>query len=60
MKPSDPTDMSESDQLEEVMKEGKDGRHFACMVIPTQKDIERALLEGEKLELLDMYIVCSR
>ena len=52
--------MSESDQLKQAMKEGIEGRHFACMAIPSQKDIERALLEGEKLELLDMYIVCSR
>jgi len=50
-----PPDMSESDRLEEAMKEGKEGRHFAHMAIPTQKDIERALLERKKRELLNMY-----
>ena len=55
VKPSDPTNMSESDRLEEAMKEGKEGRHFAHMAIPTQKDIERALLERKKRELLNVY-----
>ncbi len=43
-----PPDMSESDRLEEAMKEGKEGWHFAHIAIPTQKDIERALIRTEK------------
>ena len=50
-----PPDMSDSDRLEEAMKEGKEGRHFAHMAIPSQQDIERALLERKKRELLNMY-----
>lgn len=50
-----PPDMSDADRLEEAMKEGKESRHFAHMAIPTQKDIEQALLERKKRELLNMY-----
>jgi len=52
-----PPDMSDTDRLEEAMKEGKEGRHFAHMAIPSQKDIERALLERKKRELLNMYAI---
>lgn len=43
-----PPDMSDMDRLEEAMKEGKEGRYFSHMAIPTQKDIELALLERKK------------
>jgi pre-mRNA-splicing factor ISY1 len=49
--------MSDADRLEEAMKEGKEGRFFAHMAIPTQKDIEQALLERKKRELLSMYAI---
>ncbi len=52
-----PPDMSDADRLEEAMREGKEGRHFAHMAIPTQKDIEAALLERKKRELLEMYAI---
>ena len=55
MKSSGPRDISESDRLEEAIKEGKEGQHFAHMAIPSQKEIERALLEGKKKrELLNL------
>lgn len=50
-----PPDMSDADRLEEAMKAGREGRYFAQMAIPTQKDIEQALLERKKRELLNMY-----
>ena len=40
-----------------AMKEGKEGRFFTHMAIPTQKDIELALLERKKRELLTMYAI---
>lgn len=52
-----PPDMSDADRLEEAMKEGKEGRHYAHMAIPSQKDIEAALLERKKRELLNMYAI---
>jgi len=52
-----PPDMSDADRLEEAMKEGKEGRFFSHMAIPTQKDIELALLERKKRELLTMYAI---
>ena len=39
------------------MNEGKEGRFFSHMAIPTQKDIELALLERKKRELLSMYAI---
>ena len=54
-----PPDMSDMDRLEEAMKEGKEGRFFAHVAIPTQKDIEQALLERKKRELLHMYDIDS-
>ena len=54
-----PPDMSDKDRLEEAMKAGKEGRHFAHVAIPTQKDIEQALLERKKRELLHMYDIDS-
>ena len=54
-----PPDMSDMDRLEEAMKEGKEGRFFSHMAIPTQKDIELALLERKKRELLNMYAIDS-
>ena len=50
-----PPDMSDADRLEEAMKAGREGRYFAHMAIPTQRDIELALLERKKRELLNMY-----
>jgi len=50
-------DMSEQDRLESAMNEGKEGRFFSHMAIPTQKDIELALLERKKRELLSMYAI---
>ena len=50
-----PPDMSDTDRLEEAMKKGKEGQHFAHMAILSRKDIERALLECKKRELLNMY-----
>lgn len=52
-----PPDMSDADRLEEAMKEGKEGRFLAHMAIPTQKDIEQALLERKKRELLHMLAI---
>lgn len=52
-----PPDMSDADRLQEAMQAGKEGRHFAHMAIPTQKDIEQALLERKKRELLNMYAI---
>jgi len=54
-----PPDMSDMDRLEEAMREGKEGRFFAHVAIPTQKDIEQALLERKKRELLHMYDIDS-
>ena len=54
-----PPEMSDMDRLEEAMKEGKEGRFFAHVAIPTQKDIEQALLERKKRELLHMYDIDS-
>lgn len=50
-----PPDMSDADRLEEAMKAGREGRYFAHMAIPTQRDIELALLERKKRELLNMF-----
>ncbi len=52
-----PPDMSDKDRLEEAMLAGKEGRHVAHMAIPTQKDIEQALLERKKRELLNMLAI---
>ena len=41
----------------QAMNEGKEGRFFSHMAIPTQKDIELALLERKKRELLSMYAI---
>lgn len=54
-----PPEMSATDRLEEAMKEGKEGRFFAHVAIPTQRDIEQALLERKKRELLHMYDIDS-
>ncbi|XP_040575383.1 pre-mRNA-splicing factor ISY1 homolog [Lepeophtheirus salmonis] len=50
-----PPEMSHDAKLEEAMDEGKEGKRFVSHVaIPTQKDVEEALLRRKKQELLDM------
>ncbi len=46
---------SEADRLEEAMHEGKEKRFTAHVVIPSQKDIEDALLERKKQELVQQF-----
>ncbi|TRY70199.1 hypothetical protein TCAL_01209 [Tigriopus californicus] len=48
-------EMSEQDRLEEAMQAGKEQRWTAHVPIPSQKDIEEALLRRKKQELLQMY-----
>ena len=50
-----PPDMSDADRLEEAMAAGKERRFTSHVVIPTQKDIEEALLRRKKQELMQMY-----
>ena len=47
----------EDDALAEAMEEGKEGRFMARVKVPTQKDIEEALLRRKKQELLEMYAI---
>lgn len=47
----------EKNILEEAMEAGKEGRVSARVPIPTQKDIEEALLMRKKRELLQMYAI---
>ena len=39
------------------MEEGKEQRFMARVKVPTQKDIEEALLRRKKQELLEMYAI---
>lgn len=48
-------DMDEEDRVAEAMRAGKEGRFVAHVVVPTQKDIQDALLLRKKQELLQMY-----
>ena len=43
----------------EAMEEGKEARFMARVKVPTQKDIEEALLRRKKQELLEMYAIDS-
>lgn len=45
----------EAELLQEAMEAGKEMRFVAHVPIPTQKDIEEALLRRKKQELLEMY-----
>merc|ERR1712112_284450 len=49
----------EEDALKEAMEEGKEARFMARVKVPTQKDIEEALLRRKKQELLEMYAIDS-
>ena len=48
-------DMSDADRVELAMQEGRERRVKALVAIPTQKDIEDALLRRKKQELMQMY-----
>jgi len=50
-------DKGEDEALQEAMEAGKEGRFMAHVPIPTQKDIEEALLRRKKQELLDMLAI---
>ena len=47
----------DEDALAEAMEEGKEQRFMARVKVPTQKDIEEALLRRKKQELLEMYAI---
>eukprot|EP00096_Caligus_rogercresseyi_P000306 TRINITY_DN1071_c0_g1_i1.p1 TRINITY_DN1071_c0_g1~~TRINITY_DN1071_c0_g1_i1.p1 ORF type:complete len:280 (-),score=99.21 TRINITY_DN1071_c0_g1_i1:138-977(-) len=50
-----PPEMTQEAKLEEAMEEGKEGKRFVSHVpIPSQKDVEEALLRRKKQELLAM------
>ena len=49
----------DEDALKEAMEEGKEARFMARVKVPTQKDIEEALLRRKKQELLEMYAIDS-
>ena len=49
----------EDEALKEAMEAGKEGRFAARVKVPTQKDIEEALLRRKKQELLEMYAIDS-
>jgi len=49
----------EEDALKEAMEEGKEARFMARVKVPTQKDIEEALIRRKKQELLEMYAIDS-
>jgi len=48
-------DMTDADRVELAMQEGRERRVKALVAIPTQKDIEDALLRRKKQELIAMY-----
>ena len=50
-----PPEMSAEDRMAEAMQEGKEARVTAHVPIPSQKDIEDALLRRKKQELMQMY-----
>jgi len=50
-----PPDVSEEDRMEEAMKAGKEARFVSHVPIPSQKDIQDALLRRKKLELLKEF-----
>jgi len=47
----------EEEALKEAMEEGKEARFMARVKVPTQKDIEEALLRRKKQELLEMFAI---
>ena len=47
--------LTEQDEMEEAMKAGKEARFVSHVPIPTQKDIQDALLRRKKQELLREY-----
>jgi len=47
----------DEDALKEAMEEGKEARFMARVKVPTQKDIEEALIRRKKRELLEMYAI---
>ena len=49
----------EEEALKEAMEAGKEGRFTAHVKVPTQKDIEEALLRRKKQELLEMLAIDS-
>jgi len=49
----------EEEALREAMEAGKEGRFTAHVKVPTQKDIEEALLRRKKQELLEMLAIDS-
>lgn len=48
-------DMSAEDRMAEAMEEGKEARVTSHVEIPSQKDIEDALLRRKKQELIQIY-----
>jgi len=50
-------DKNEDEALQEAMEAGKEGRFTAHVPIPTQKDIEEALLRRKKQELLELLAI---
>merc|ERR1711973_85095 len=50
---------NEEEALKEAMEEGKEARFMARVKVPTQKDIEEALIRRKKQELLEMYAIDS-
>jgi len=49
----------DDEALREAMEAGKEGRFTAHVKVPTQKDIEEALLRRKKQELLELYAIDS-
>jgi len=47
----------EAEELREAMEAGKESTVFARVKVPTQADIEEALLRRKKQELLEMYAI---
>ena len=50
-------DKGEDEALQEAMEAGKEGRFMAHVPIPTQRDIEEALLRRKKQELLELLAI---
>ena len=50
-------DKDEDEALQEAMEAGKEGRFMAHVPIPTQRDIEEALLRRKKQELLELLAI---
>merc|ERR1712037_375017 len=48
---------NEEEELREAMEAGKEATVFARVKVPTQADIEEALLRRKKQELLEMYAI---